>query len=269
MSEDDKEYIPSYLSRYFKQREIFQRQMELISGQSISRMLDSTRVSAKIVMYSVPDYRNHYNDIGGVNFANYISNYSVIKEQYGIHKGLALKVVDDVSAVHRLNFDIPILRAAGSVMNDSLSTGRLSIRSISDIIVSLPPDIVNRLKEASDDIEEDTNSSSFFKSTMTLILRLLSNSTGIEKDTLKDGAVLRLLTIFFLLNTLWENTTAPLIENIIFPDSSDEILEVNKQQLEEQKRHNAVTESNQEKEIQIKEEILEELKKLNTNSNKD
>lgn len=154
------------------------------------------------------------------------------------------------------------------------------VDSLEDLIDEISDKDYEEYANLEDTIISDPNlvESNFVGLTQEMAYSFVLNNFGIDLSKLnlpsknKIMAIVYAAVIAALFATVW-NVTGTLVskttETLFFPDSSDEILEVNKQQLEEQKRHNTVSESNQQREIQIKEEILEELKKLNTNSNKD
>lgn len=157
-----------------------------------------------------------------------------------------------------------------------------------------------------DVLESDDNNETYEKNNpLTMLSIFIQNHLGVILDPKKDRARLFTLFILILLVSFGKPQVDKAIESTLFSDSSEETLEVSKQQLEETKRNNVVTESNQEQELELikqnndeqrrhhtvsettelqqiaetkrhnavnesnQEEIIAELKKLNANTNKD
>lgn len=140
---------------------------------------------------------------------------------------------------------------------------------------------------------------------LSMLAMFVQTNLGVLLDPKKDRGKLFALLLLIVFVSFGKPQLDKAIENILFPDFSEEKLEVSKQLLEETKRHNVVTESNQEEELELikenndeqkryhavsltidlqeisetirhnavnesnQKEITEELKKLNINKNED
>ncbi|MGV2885466.1 hypothetical protein [Paenibacillus taichungensis] len=226
------------LSALAEQSSIVQKQIELaFSNEDVRAAIKNAQAVSKA-------NRNNIKKLIESNeFKNAFKNAEIIRNSLG-PAILAL--------VNSIDFD-SLKAMASYVSTTDFPTQKLETSNVSEN-VSLATENDNETYEKNNPL--------------TMLAVFVQTNLGVILDPKKDRGKLFVLFFLIILVSFGKPQLDKAIENTLFPDSSEETLEVSKQLLEETKRHNLIMEEKTDRLIELQEEFSFELGKQKEDATK-
>lgn len=150
-------------------------------------------------------------------------------------------------------YDSPSYKAMSNAFS---SMGTQSLQSLID---SIPDDFYSDINDFEQELENDTDTQAKFQPILDSMGEVLSSQVGAKLDFSKSGLTESSIKLFFYAIILILHLYGPYL---LIPNPTDELVEISKQDLEEQKRHNAVMEQNQNISIESQQDQAADTKEL-------
>ncbi|WP_366348334.1 hypothetical protein [Paenibacillus amylolyticus] len=273
----------SELEQFAKKLSLFQEQhvtaitrmSNMVNQSSISRMVEQMSLSSKINSQYSQAWKAHQGLASAIQQASLawnepLSEIAKIASSPSFASGI--KGITASNSINIAAIQSFYKSPSFASMVDAISN--MDTPSWQSFVDNVPEDISSNINDIEQEIENDPETKASFQPLLDSMEEVLSSQVGAKLDFSKGNLTMTSLKIVIYVFILFFSIYGP---DLLLSDPTDELVEVSKQSLEEQKRHNAVIEQNQLKNIELQQEqatdnkeqlevskdILSELEKIN------